>query len=95
MAVSDVEKAVAIHEQTYGEDHVETARLLTDLGCIHRAQGNHAEAQKILRRALRIAKTVAGMTRPKPSAICITWRDPWRIRATSMARLNSTNAPSP
>lgn len=65
MAVSDVEKAVAIHEQTYGEDHVETARLLTDLGCIHRAQGNHVEAQKILRRALRIHENSCGYDSPE------------------------------
>jgi len=53
-AIPALEKAVAIHEQTCGEDHEETAHHLTELGAALRARGDHAEAQKVLRRALEI-----------------------------------------
>ncbi len=60
-AIPALEKAVALHEQAYGEEHTETGNLLTDLGVVHRAQGNHEKAQKYLRRALRIHENMCGL----------------------------------
>jgi serine/threonine-protein kinase len=60
-AVPALEKALTLHEQAYGEDHYDTANLLTDLGVIYRAQGNHQEAQRCLRRALRIHEAICGL----------------------------------
>ena len=60
-AIPVLEKAVALHEETFGADHVETANQLTALGTAHRAHGNHAEAQKCLRRALKIHERTCGV----------------------------------
>ena len=59
-AVPALEKALALHEESYGETHVDTANLLSDLGAMYRAQGNHESAQNCLRRALRIHETAFG-----------------------------------
>jgi tetratricopeptide (TPR) repeat protein len=59
-AVPALEKALALHEQSYGEGHAATADLLSDLGAIYRAQGNHEAAQNVLRRALRIHENAFG-----------------------------------
>jgi tetratricopeptide (TPR) repeat protein len=64
-AVAMLEKAVALHEQNSGADHVETANQLTALGAVQRAHGNHAEAQKSLRRALKIHENVCGLQSPE------------------------------
>ena len=59
-AIPALEKAVKLHEEAYGEDHLETAGLLSELGEIYRAQRNHEEAQRCLRRALRIHERELG-----------------------------------
>ncbi len=64
-AIPMLEKAVALHEQTFGADHLETGNQLTALGAVHRAHGNHEEAQKCLRRALKIHETTQGMQSPE------------------------------
>lgn len=53
-ALPALEKAVKMHEDAYGADHIETANLLSELGVVYRAQANHEQAQEVLRRALRI-----------------------------------------
>ncbi|HML16718.1 MAG TPA: tetratricopeptide repeat protein [Bryobacteraceae bacterium] len=52
-AIPALEKALAMHEETFGPDHPDTADVLGELGPIYRAQGNHERAQECLRRALR------------------------------------------
>jgi eukaryotic-like serine/threonine-protein kinase len=59
-AIPALEKAVKLHEDGYGAEHLETANLLSELGSIYRAQGNHEEAQQCLRRALRIHENALG-----------------------------------
>jgi len=59
-AIPALEKAVKLHEEAYGEEHLETARLLSVLGEIYRATCNHEEAQRCLRRALRIHERELG-----------------------------------
>jgi tetratricopeptide (TPR) repeat protein len=64
-AIPALEEAVAVHQRTFGEEHVETAHHLTELGEVYRAQGNHPEAQRCLRRALRIHERACGMESPE------------------------------
>ena len=45
-AIPVLERAVAMHEESFGEEHPETARQLTELGAAYRAEGRHEEAQK-------------------------------------------------
>ncbi|HEV1285265.1 MAG TPA: tetratricopeptide repeat protein [Bryobacteraceae bacterium] len=49
-----LEKAIELFEQAYGEEHVETAGVLSETGVLYRAAGRHEDAQRCLRRALRI-----------------------------------------
>jgi tetratricopeptide (TPR) repeat protein len=60
-AIPALEKAVKLHEDVFGEYHVDTGNLLSELGAIYRAQENHVEAQRCLRRALRVHETALGM----------------------------------
>jgi tetratricopeptide (TPR) repeat protein len=60
-AIPTFEKAVALHEASFGEDHRETGNQLLALGVVHRAQGNHTEAEHYLRRALKIHERTCGM----------------------------------
>ena len=55
------EKAVALHEESFGPDHPETGNQMLALGVVHRAQGNHTEAEHYLRRALKIHERTCGM----------------------------------
>jgi tetratricopeptide (TPR) repeat protein len=64
-AIPALEEAVAVHERTFGAEHVETGRHLTELGAVYRAQGNHPEAQRCLRRALSIHERACGMESPE------------------------------
>jgi tetratricopeptide (TPR) repeat protein len=60
-AIPMLEKAVAMYEETFGADHLETGNQLAALGAVYRAQGNHEDAQKCLRRALKIHEKTRGM----------------------------------
>jgi tetratricopeptide (TPR) repeat protein len=60
-----LEKAVELFEQAYGEDHVETAGVLSEAGILYRAQGRHEEAQRTLRRALKIHEREHGSDSPE------------------------------
>jgi tetratricopeptide (TPR) repeat protein len=64
-AIPMLEKAVAMYEQTYGPEHLETGNQLTALGAAYRAQSNHEEAQKHLRRALKIHEKTRGVQSPE------------------------------
>jgi tetratricopeptide (TPR) repeat protein len=59
-ASSLLERATKLHEQAFGEEHLETADSLTELGVIYRGQGKHAEAQRCLRRAVIIHERACG-----------------------------------
>ena len=59
-AVPMLEKAVAMYEQNFGPDHLETGNQLKELGAVYRAQGNRAEAERCLRRALKIHEAALG-----------------------------------
>src|SRR5712691_7998529 len=43
-ALPPLEKAQKLHEEVYGEEHLETAHLLSELGAIYRAEGIHEKA---------------------------------------------------
>lgn len=60
-----LEKAIELHEESFGEDHVETGGVLTDAGILYRAQGRHEDAQRCLRRALRIHEREQGPDSPE------------------------------
>ncbi len=60
-AIPMLEKAVVLHQESFGLDHLETGNQLAALGVVHRAHGNHEEAQKCLRRALKIHETACGL----------------------------------
>jgi tetratricopeptide (TPR) repeat protein len=59
-ALPALEKAVKLHEDVYGEEHVETGKLLSELGAIYRAQRDHEQAQRCLGRSLRIHERELG-----------------------------------
>jgi tetratricopeptide (TPR) repeat protein len=62
-----LEKAIELFEQTYGQDHRETAGALSEAGILYRAQARHEEAQKCLKRALRIHEREYGSDSPQAS----------------------------
>jgi tetratricopeptide (TPR) repeat protein len=64
-ALPALEKARTLHEQIYGEQHLETAHVLTELGIIYRAEGIHVRAQECLRQALRIHEKECGAESPE------------------------------
>jgi tetratricopeptide (TPR) repeat protein len=53
-AMKAFERATQLSEKSFGPEHVETADALTELGALYRENGNHAGAQRCLRRALEI-----------------------------------------
>ena len=60
-AIPTLEKAVKLHEESYGAEAIETGHRLTSLGIVYRAMGSHAEAQSALRRALKIHEKTCGV----------------------------------
>jgi tetratricopeptide (TPR) repeat protein len=67
-AVELLAKSAAVHEEVLGESHVATAHRLSDLGAVHYALGNHAEAQRCLRRAIRVHEQQSGVDSPEAAA---------------------------
>jgi len=59
-ALSYAEKPLEV-DQDYGPEHLESADLYTELGTLYRQMGNHSEAQRLLRKALKIHRTVSGI----------------------------------
>jgi tetratricopeptide (TPR) repeat protein len=60
-----LEKSVELYEQSFGDDHLETAGALTDAGILYRANGRHDEAQGCLKRALVIHRRELGHDAPE------------------------------
>jgi len=60
-----IEKAMEMFEQSHGEDHVETAGVLSEAGILYRAQARHEDAQRCLRRALKIHEREYGSDSPE------------------------------
>jgi serine/threonine-protein kinase len=56
---------LALHENTYGEAHLETATMLAEVGRIFRAQGDQERAQDCLGRALRTHRSLLGEAAPE------------------------------
>ena len=67
-AIPALEKAIEGFEQAFGEDHLETAGVLSEAGILYRGQGRHEDSQRCLRRALRIHERELG--RVSPEAVC-------------------------
>ena len=67
-AVELLAESAAIHEQVLGETHAATAHRLSDLGAVHHGLGNHAEAQRCLRRAIRVHEKEHGLESPEATA---------------------------
>jgi len=59
-ALKTFDQAIAVRERHYGAGHLETGKLLAEVGRICRARGVHVQAQAYLRRALRIHETQCG-----------------------------------
>src|SRR5260370_25406686 len=59
-ALAAFHQSAKLCEQTHGENHAETATSLVELGMLYRQHGEHAEAQRHLRRALQIHRTIGG-----------------------------------
>jgi tetratricopeptide (TPR) repeat protein len=59
-ALQAFHQSAKLCEQTHGENHTETATSLVELGMLYRQHGEHGEAQRHLRRALQIHRTIAG-----------------------------------
>jgi tetratricopeptide (TPR) repeat protein len=60
-----LEKAIALFEQSHGEDDAETAGALSEAGILYRAQGRHEDAQRCSRRALKIHEREYGSDSPQ------------------------------
>ncbi len=58
----------ATHERELGENHASTAHRLSDLSAVHLAMGNHAEAQRCLRRSIRVHEQQSGLESPQAMA---------------------------
>ncbi len=52
-AIATLERAVLLHDNNYGPQHVETANLLLEVGQVYMAQGSHDKAQECFKRALQ------------------------------------------
>jgi tetratricopeptide (TPR) repeat protein len=60
-----LEKAIALFEQTHGEEDRETGMALSEAGILYRAQCRHEDAQRCLRRALKIHEREYGADSPE------------------------------
>lgn len=67
-AIPPLEKSLALHEATYGADHLITAARLSEIGRIYHARGIHEKAQECLRRSLRVHSAEYGPDSPQALA---------------------------
>jgi CHAT domain-containing protein/tetratricopeptide (TPR) repeat protein len=63
-AIHPAEKALAIHKKVLGEQHLDTATTLYNLGLLLHAQGDYASARPYYEQALAIKKNVLGEQHP-------------------------------
>jgi tetratricopeptide (TPR) repeat protein len=64
-AIATLERAVMLHDNSYGPRHVETANLLTEVGQVYMAQGLHDKAKECFERALRGHQEEFGLESPQ------------------------------
>jgi tetratricopeptide (TPR) repeat protein len=58
------ERALAVREKVYGEEHPSTANSLNNLGITLHEQGKHDEARRYYERALAIYEKIHGEEHP-------------------------------
>jgi tetratricopeptide (TPR) repeat protein len=58
-AMQAFQRSAQLSEQAFGAEHLETGNILAELGALHRQQGDHPEAQRCLRSALKIHRAAA------------------------------------
>ena len=63
-AVSQLERALAIHRQALGDDHPDTLESINDIGVVLESTGKHAEALTYSREALEGNRRVLGDEHP-------------------------------
>jgi len=59
-AIGYADKPLGVDEE-YGPEHLEVAGMHGELGMLYRQMGNHTEAQRLLRKALKIHRAVTGV----------------------------------
>jgi tetratricopeptide (TPR) repeat protein len=64
-AIDALDRALLMHEQTYGPDHLKTSDVLVEIGKVFRSQGEHEAAQEYLHRAYRIRRAHLGEATPE------------------------------
>jgi len=64
-AIDDLDRALQMHEETYGPDHLKTSDVLVEIGKVFRSQGEHEAAQEYLQRAYRIRRAQLGEATPE------------------------------
>jgi tetratricopeptide (TPR) repeat protein len=64
-ALDALDSALALHEQTYGPEHLRTSDVLLEIGKVFRSQGEHEAAQEYLHRAYRIRRAHLGEATPE------------------------------
>jgi tetratricopeptide (TPR) repeat protein len=64
-AIDELDRALLMHEQTYGPDHLRTSDVLLEIGKVFRSQGEHEAAQEYLHRAYRIRRSQLGEATPE------------------------------
>ena len=53
-------EALKIYQDVHGENHLDVAAMLNNLGVLHRKHGQYADAQRLLSRALAIKEKLLG-----------------------------------
>jgi tetratricopeptide (TPR) repeat protein len=64
-AIDELDRALLMHEETYGPDHLRTSDVLLEIGKVFRSQGEHEAAQEYLHRAYRIRRSQLGEATPQ------------------------------
>ena len=64
-ALEALDRALLMHEETYGRDHLRTSDVLLEIGKVFRSQGEHEAAQEYLQRAFHIRRAQLGETTPE------------------------------
>jgi tetratricopeptide (TPR) repeat protein len=64
-AIDDLDRALLMHEETYGPNHLKTSDVLVQIGKVFRSQGEHEAAQEYLHRAYRIRRAQLGEATPE------------------------------
>jgi tetratricopeptide (TPR) repeat protein len=64
-ALEALDRALLMHEETYGPDHLRTSDVLLEIGKVFRSQGEHEAAQEYLQRAFHIRRSHLGEATPE------------------------------